>query len=104
MAPALAGRYALLYMAGLPASAAYEALRRYLSAMQVVRPLIVIAGIGTVFHGVLAWLLIHRFGLGFDYMQRYPDIVRAITVEQVREAAERHLHPDKLVVVSAGAS
>ena len=45
-----------------------------------------------------------RFGLGFDYMQRYPDIVRAITVEQVREAAERHLHPDKLVVVSAGAS
>jgi zinc protease len=45
-----------------------------------------------------------RFGLGFDYMQRYPDLIRAITVEQVREAAERHLHPDKLVVVSAGAS
>lgn len=45
-----------------------------------------------------------RFGLGYDFLQRYPDIVRAITVEQVREAAERHLHPDKLVVVSAGAS
>jgi zinc protease len=45
-----------------------------------------------------------RFGLGYDFLQRYPDIIRAITVEQVREAAERHLHPDKLVVVSAGAS
>ncbi len=45
-----------------------------------------------------------RFGLGFDYLQRYPEIVRAITAEQVREAAERHLHPDRLVVVSAGAS
>lgn len=45
-----------------------------------------------------------RFGLGFDFLQRYPDIVRAITAEQVREAAERHLHPDRLAVVSAGAS
>jgi zinc protease len=45
-----------------------------------------------------------RFGLGFDFLQRYPDIVRSITPEQVRETAERHLHPDRLVVVSAGAS
>ncbi|MBL8756285.1 MAG: insulinase family protein [Planctomycetes bacterium] len=45
-----------------------------------------------------------RFGLGFDFLQRYPDIVRSITAEQVRETAERHLHPDRLVVVSAGAS
>ena len=45
-----------------------------------------------------------RFGLGFDFIQRYPEIVKAITAEQVREAAERHLHPDRLVVISAGAS
>jgi zinc protease len=45
-----------------------------------------------------------RFALGFDFLQRYPDIVRSITVEQVREAAERHLHPDRLAVISAGAS
>jgi zinc protease len=45
-----------------------------------------------------------RFALGFDFLQRYPDIVRSITAEQVREAAERHLHPDRLAVVSAGAS
>jgi zinc protease len=45
-----------------------------------------------------------RFALGFDFLQRYPDLVRAITAEQVREAAERHLHPERLAVVSAGAS
>jgi len=45
-----------------------------------------------------------RFGLGFDYIQRYPELIRAITAEQVREAAERHLQPDRLVVISAGAS
>lgn len=45
-----------------------------------------------------------RFGLGFDFIERYPAIVRAITAEQVRDAAERHLHPDRLAVISAGAS
>ncbi len=45
-----------------------------------------------------------RFGLGFDFLHRYPSLIRAITPEQVCQAAERHLHPDRLVVVSAGAS
>ncbi|MCA8951238.1 MAG: insulinase family protein [Planctomycetes bacterium] len=45
-----------------------------------------------------------RFGLGFDFLHRYPDIVRAVTAEQVREAAERNLHPDRLAILSAGAS
>lgn len=45
-----------------------------------------------------------RFGLGFDFLRRYPEIIRSITDEQVRQAAERHLHPDQLAVVSAGAS
>lgn len=45
-----------------------------------------------------------RFGLGFDFLHRYPGIVRSITAEQVREAAERHLHPDRLLAISAGAS
>lgn len=45
-----------------------------------------------------------RFDLGFDFLHRYPDIVRAITPEQVREAACAHLHPERMVVVSAGAS
>jgi len=45
-----------------------------------------------------------RFDLGFDFIARYPDIIRAITPEQVREAAEKYLHPDRLAVISAGAS
>jgi len=45
-----------------------------------------------------------RFGLGFDFLHRYPDIIRAITRDQVREVAERYLHPERMAVVSAGAS
>jgi zinc protease len=45
-----------------------------------------------------------RFELGFDFLERYPSVVRAITPEQVCEAAMRHLHPDRLAVVSAGAT
>lgn len=44
-----------------------------------------------------------RFDLGFDFLHRYPDLIRAVTPEQVREVAERHLHPDRMVTVSAGA-
>ena len=45
-----------------------------------------------------------RFGLGFDFVEQYPELVRAVSVEDVREVAERHLYPDRLTVVSAGAS
>jgi zinc protease len=45
-----------------------------------------------------------RFGLGFDYLHRYPDIIRSVTREQVHDAAARHLHPEQMVTVSAGAS
>lgn len=45
-----------------------------------------------------------RFALGFDYLHRYPELIRAVTPEQVREVAERHLHPGRMVTVSAGAS
>jgi zinc protease len=45
-----------------------------------------------------------RFQLGFDFLHRYPQIVRAITPEQVQQAAEKYLHPDRLACVSAGAS
>jgi zinc protease len=45
-----------------------------------------------------------RFELGFDYLHRYPDIIRSVTREQVRAAAESRLDPDRLVIVSAGAS
>ncbi|GAB4144366.1 MAG: hypothetical protein Fur0037_12150 [Planctomycetota bacterium] len=45
-----------------------------------------------------------RFDLGFDHVRRYPDLVRAVTAEQVREVARRHLVPSAMIRVSAGAS
>jgi zinc protease len=45
-----------------------------------------------------------RFDLGFDYVERFRSAVRAIGAEDVRAVAERHLDPDRVVVVSAGAS
>ena len=44
-----------------------------------------------------------RFGLGFDYLDRYPDLIRSVTPERVLEVAQKHLHPDRMIVVSAGA-
>ena len=45
-----------------------------------------------------------RFGLGFDFLERYPGLIESVTREQIREMAEKHLHPDRLTIVSAGAS
>lgn len=45
-----------------------------------------------------------RFDLGFDFLERYPGIVQSITAEDVRQVAEKHLHPERLAIISAGAS
>jgi zinc protease len=45
---------------------------------------------------------IELYDLGLDYLERYPDIVRALTREQVTEAARRWLDPDHLVSAIAG--
>ncbi len=42
------------------------------------------------------------YGLGMDYIQKYTSYYRAVTIDQVREAAENHFHPDKATVVIAG--
>jgi len=47
-------------------------------------------------------LNLERFDLGLDYLQRYPALIRAITREQVLEAARAYIDPEKLVIVSAG--
>ena len=44
-----------------------------------------------------------RFDLGPDYLQRYPGLIRSVTAEDVLRVARAHLHPDKMIVVSAGA-
>jgi zinc protease len=42
------------------------------------------------------------YGLGDDYIDRYADYYRAVTVPQVNAAARAHLHPDRAAVVIAG--
>jgi len=51
---------------------------------------------------VNALLNIERYDLGLDYYRRYPDLVRAVTPEQVLEAARKYLHPDRLAIAIAG--
>jgi zinc protease len=43
-----------------------------------------------------------QFGLGLDYDRRLADDIRAVTLEQVREAAAALLHPDRAAVAVAG--
>ncbi len=53
--------------------------------------------------GVAATLLsIEHFGLGLDYLDRYPGIIRALTRDELLEAAQRHLDPERLAVGVAG--
>lgn len=52
---------------------------------------------------VAGWLLgMERFGLGPDYLQRYPAMLGALTPEQVQAAAARYLDPAGAVTVVAG--
>jgi zinc protease len=51
---------------------------------------------------VNALLSIARFDLGLDYYQRYPDLVRSITAEQVVATARKYFHPDVLAIAIAG--
>jgi zinc protease len=47
-------------------------------------------------------LMIEQWGLGADYFEQYPEIVRSISREDIREAAQRYFRPEKHVRVIAG--
>ena len=49
-----------------------------------------------------ALLNLERYDLGLDYYRRYHDLVLAVTVEDVLEAARRYLHPDQMGIGIAG--
>jgi zinc protease len=49
-----------------------------------------------------ALLNLERYELGLDYYRRYIDLVNAITPQEILEAAQRYLHPDRLAVAVAG--
>lgn len=53
--------------------------------------------------GIAAYLLnCEYYGLGLDYLHRYPDLIRAETRESLRAAMQRHLLPDRLTLAAAG--
>ncbi len=43
-----------------------------------------------------------RYNLGFDYLLRYPDMIRAITVDDIRAAAKKWLDTENFILTSAG--
>jgi zinc protease len=45
---------------------------------------------------------IELFGLGLDYYQRFPSLIRSITPDQILDAARRYLHADRLALAVAG--
>ncbi|MDO9120591.1 MAG: pitrilysin family protein [Anaerolineaceae bacterium] len=47
-------------------------------------------------------LNLERFNLGLDYFQRYPDLVREVTTDQILKAAQKYIDPERLVIASAG--
>ena len=49
-----------------------------------------------------ALLNVERYKLGLDYYRRFPDEIRSITREQIREVAARYLPNDKMAVAVAG--
>jgi zinc protease len=49
--------------------------------------------------GVAATLLsLEEYGLGLDYLDRYPAIIAAVTEVDILRAASEHLNPEKLVI------
>jgi zinc protease len=48
--------------------------------------------------------LVHleRFSLGLDYYQRYPDLIQAVTRDEILEMARRYLDADRLAIAVAG--
>ena len=48
-------------------------------------------------------LFLERFGLKDDYFETYVREIAAVTPDDVKAMAVKHLHPDKLIIVAAGA-
>lgn len=53
--------------------------------------------------GVASALInIQRYGLDLDYYRQFPGLVEAVSREQIRAAAQRHLDTERLAVAAAG--
>jgi len=45
---------------------------------------------------------IELYHYGIDWLERFPDLMRATTLQQVNETAKQHLHPDRYIMVIMG--
>ena len=45
-------------------------------------------------------LQVQLYGLGLDYIDRYPGYIRAVTKEDVQKVARQYLHPDNYILVA----
>jgi len=49
-----------------------------------------------------ALIRIERYDLGLDYYRHYPDLVRAVTREQILAVARKYIELDRLAIATAG--
>lgn len=47
-------------------------------------------------------LLIERFGLGLDYLDKYKTAIEKVTADDVQRVAKKHLDPKKLTIATVG--
>jgi zinc protease len=47
-------------------------------------------------------LAAEKYGLGFDFLERYKKEVAAVTPADVQAVAKKHLDPKRVVVVAVG--
>jgi len=59
-------------------------------------------GIDTNYGVVSLLAAIELYGLGMDYPDRYPAIIRAVTREDIQRVALKYLHPDRGILVVVG--
>ena len=49
-----------------------------------------------------ALLRIERYDLGLDYYRHYPDLVRAVTVDEILAVARKYIEIERLAIATAG--
>jgi len=49
-----------------------------------------------------ALLEMERYGLGLDYLQRYPDLIYSVSAEEVQAVAAKYLNPEAYALAIAG--
>ncbi|HVB79543.1 MAG TPA: pitrilysin family protein [Candidatus Binataceae bacterium] len=45
-------------------------------------------------------LQVELYGLGSDYVERYPKLIEAVTKDDIQRVARKYLHPDALILVA----